>query len=449
MIYLRQILKSPVYDKAGELVGKISDLAIATGEVFPRVTSLAFIGPKKTPFMISWRKYVDNYDGEAVRLNVLSCDIRFSYLQPDEVLLYRDLLDKQIVDTQGMKVVRVNDLKLSDSPKGMRLLGADTGSLALLRGISPALEKCVSAVAKFFKHPIKERLIAWNYMELLERDMSQIKLSVSHKRLQELHPADVADILEHLDPHQRLRVFEQLDNATAAEAISELEDEYQADVIEDMSAHRGAALLNEMDPDDAADIIGDLSYDKAERLLRLMGVDEEATVRSLLGYKEKTAGGIMTTEVFTCTDTSTVQEAIDELRALGDDQESIHYLYTVTENYELTGVLSMRTLVVSDASQKLEEISYKDIISCTPDLDQEECAEIISKYDLLALPVVDERGILLGIVTVDDAMEVMEEEFEEDLQHRSFANPIFICVTAALLVIIGVLVVMLVRQVKK
>ena len=212
-----------------------------------------------------------------------------------------------------------------------------------------------------------------------------------------------------------------------------------------MSAHRGAALLNEMDPDDAADIIGDLSYDKAERLLRLMGVDEEATVRSLLGYKEKTAGGIMTTEVFTCTDTSTVQEAIDELRALGDDQESIHYLYTVTENYELTGVLSMRTLVVSDASQKLEEISYKDIISCTPDLDQEECAEIISKYDLLALPVVDERGILLGIVTVDDAMEVMEEEFEEDLQHRSFANPIFICVTAALLVIIGVLVVMLVR----
>jgi magnesium transporter len=443
MIYLRQILKSPVYDKAGELVGKISDLAIATGEVFPRVTSLAFVGPKKTPFMISWRKYVEEYDGEAVRLNVLSCDIRFSYLQPDEVLLYRDLLDKQIVDTQGMKVVRVNDLKLSDSPKGMRLLGADTGSLALLRGISPILEKCVSTIAKFFKHPIKERLIAWNYMELLERDMSQIKLSVSHKRLQELHPADVADIIEHLDPQQRLRVFEQLDNATAAETISELEDEYQADVIEDMSVHRGAALLNEMDPDDAADIIGDLSYDKAERLLRLMGVDEEATVRSLLGYKEETAGGIMTTEVFTCTDTCTVQEAIEELRALDEDQESVHYLYTVTDNYELTGVLSLRTLLVSKPDQTLEEISYKDVISCSPDIDQEECAEIISKYDLLSLPVVDERGILLGIVTVDDAMEVMEEEYEEDLQHKSFANPLFICVTAFLLVVIGVLIVML------
>ena len=443
MIYLRQILKSPVYDKAGELVGKISDLAIATGEVFPRVTSLAFVGPKKTPFMISWRKYVEEYDGEAVRLNVLSCDIRFSYLQPDEVLLYRDLLDKQIVDTQGMKVVRVNDLKLSDSPKGMRLLGADTGSLALLRGISPILEKCVSTIAKFFKHPIKERLIAWNYMELLERDMSQIKLSVSHKRLQELHPADVADIIEHLDPQQRLRVFEKLDNATAAETISELEDEYQADVIEDMSVHRGAALLNEMDPDDAADIIGDLSYDKAERLLRLMGVDEEATVRSLLGYKEETAGGIMTTEVFTCTDTCTVQEAIEELRALDEDQESVHYLYTVTDNYELTGVLSLRTLLVSKPDQTLEEISYKDVISCSPDIDQEECAEIISKYDLLSLPVVDERGILLGIVTVDDAMEVMEEEYEEDLQHKSFANPLFICVTAFLLVVIGVLIVML------
>lgn len=445
MIYLRQILKSPVYDADGEFVGKLSDLAIATGEVFPHVTSLAFVGPKKTPFMISWRKYVDNYDGEALHLNVASQDIRFSYLQPDEVLLSRDLLDKQIVDTQGMKVVRVNDLKLSDNPKGMRLLGADTGSLALLRGISPVLEKIIAGIARFIHHPIKERLIAWNYMELLERDMSQIKLSVSHKRLQELHPADVADILEHLDPHQRLRVFEQLDNALAAETISELEDEYQADVIEDMSAHRGAALLNEMDPDDAADIIGDLSYDKAERLLRLMGVDEEATVRSLLGYKEKTAGGIMTTEVFTCIDTCTVQEAIDSLRALGDNQESIHYLYTVTDNYELTGVLSLRTLVVSDPHQKLEDISYKEIISCTPDLDQEECAEIISKYDLLALPVMDERGILLGLVTVDDAMEVMEEEFEEDLQHRSFANPLFIGVTAVLLVIIGVLVVMLLK----
>ena len=445
MVYLREILKRPVVDANGEEMGTLSDLAIATGEVFPRVTSLAFIGPNKTPFMISWRKYVKEFDGDAVHLNVSMTEVRFSYLQEGEVLLYRDLLDKQIVDTQGMKVVRVNDLKLSDSSQGLRLLGADTGALALLRGIARPLERGVKAIAKAIGRPIKEKLIAWNYMELLERDMSQIKLSVSHKRLQELHPADVADILENLDPHQRQRVFEQLDNSVAAEAISELEEEYQADVIEDMSSHRGAALLTEMDPDDAADIIGDLPYDKAERLLRLMGMEEESTVRSLLGYKDEEAGGIMTTDVFTCNDEWTVEEAIAALRELGDEGDDIHYVYTVTANGVLTGVLSLRKLVICDPKARLDEISYKDVISCEPNLDREECTEIILKYDLLALPVVDERGMLLGIVTVDDAMEVMEEEHEEVLHRRSLAHPLIIGVLASLLIVIGVLVFMLLR----
>ena len=443
MIYLRQILKQPVCDKTGEQIGTISDLAIATGEVFPRVTSLAFTGPHKTPFMISWRKYVESYDGDCVRLNVASSDIRFSYLQPEEVLLARDLLDKQIVDTQGMKVVRVNDLKLSDSPKGLRLLGAETGIRGLLWGIAPFVEKGVNAVAKLFGHPLKERLIAWNYMELLERDMSQIKLSVSHKRLHDMHPADVADIIEQLDPQQRQAVFEQLDTAQAADAISEMEDEYQADVIEDMSASRGAALLNEMNPDDAADIIGDLPYDKAEKLLKLMGVEEEASVRSLLGYKEETAGGIMTTDFLAVNDDLTVQDAINAVRDRDEDQESVHYLYLVSDNHVLTGVLSLRELVIAKPDAALGEISTKDLITAPPELDQEECAQMIAKYDLLALPVVDEQGIILGVVTVDDAMDVMEEEHEEDLQQRSIFSPWVIGIIVVLLIVIGVLVFML------
>ncbi len=443
MIYLRQILKQPVYDKAGEQIGVISDLAIATGEVFPRVTSLAFVGPRKTPFMISWRKYVESYDGNCVRLNVPSSDIRFSYLQPDEVLLTRDLLDKQIVDTQGMKVVRVNDLKLSDSPKGLRLLGAETGIRGLLWGIAPFVEKGVNAIATLFGHPLKERLIAWNYMELLERDMSQIKLSVSHKRLHDMHPADVADILEQLDPQQRQAVFEQLDTAQAADAISELEDEYQADVIEDMSVSRGAALLNEMNPDDAADIIGDLPYDKAEKLLKLMGVEEEASVRALLGYKEETAGGIMTTDFLTVNDDLSVQDAINAVRDMDEDQESVHYVYLVSDNLVLTGVLSLRDLVIAKPETALAEIGVRDLITASPELDQEECAQMIAKYDLLALPVVDEQGIILGVVTIDDAMDVMEEEHEEDLQQRSIFSPWVIGIIVALIMVIAVLIFML------
>ena len=445
MIYLRQILKQPVFGLDGEQIGTISDLAIATREVFPRITSLAFIGPHKTPFMISWRKYVDYYDDEGVHLKVNSPDIRFSYLQPDEVLLARDLLDKQIVDTQGMKVVRVNDLKLSDSPKGFRLLGAETGIRGLLWGIAPFLEKAVAAVAKAFGHPLKERLIAWNYMELLERDMSQIKLSVSHKRLHDMHPADVADILEQLDPQQRQAVFEHLDLSSAADAVAELEDELQADVIEDMSASRGAALLNEMDPDDAADIIGDLPYDKAETLLRLMGVEEEASVRSLLGYKDETAGGIMTTEFVAVDDGSTVEDAINAIRELDEDFESVHYLYAVTDSGVLSGVLSLRMLVIAKPEDVLRDIMTTELITCDPELDQEECAEMITKYNLLALPVVDEQGVILGLVTVDDAMDVMEEEHEEDLQQRSIFSPWVIGIIVALLVIIGILVFLLNR----
>ena len=431
MLYLRQILKQPVFACNGEQIGTISDLAIATGEVFPRVTSLAFIGPHRTPFMISWRKYVERYDEEGVHLNVPASGIRFSYQQPDEVLLARDLLDKQIVDTQGMKVVRVNDLKLSDSPKGLRLLGAETGIRSLLWGISPWLEKLVNAVASLLGHPLKERLIAWNYMELLERDMSQIQLSVSHKRLHDMHPADVADILEQLEPQQRQAFFERLDAEQAADTVAEMEDEYQADLIEDMPAKRGAALLNEMDPDDAADIIGDLPYDKAETLLRLMGVEEEATVRSLLGYREETAGGIMTTDFLAVSDQLTVQGAIDAVRAMDEGQESIHYIYTVDEGGVLSGVVNLRSLVISQPETPLARIAETDLITCPPDQDQEECAEAIAKYSLLALPVVDESGVILGVVTIDDAMDVMEEEHAEDLQQRSLAGSIALALVCA------------------
>ena len=201
-------------------------------------------------------------------------------------MLARDLLNRQIVDTQGMKVVRVNDLKLSVSGSQLRLLGAEVGTRGILRGLAPWVEHAAVAVAKAFNKRIDEQIIAWNYMDLLDRDLSEVQLSVTHKRLDELHPADVADILEQLDPQQRATVFEHLDDAQATEAISEMEDEYQADFIEDLDDARAAGLLGNMDPDDAADIVRDLSYEKAETLLRLMGMEDATEIRRLLGYKD-------------------------------------------------------------------------------------------------------------------------------------------------------------------
>ncbi len=416
MFYLTRMLGRPVVDAAGETIGAISDVAIATREVFPRVTSLAFLGPEKTPFMLSWRKYVAEIDDEQIVLNVTRDVLRFSYLQPDEILLARDLLNQQIVDTQGMKVVRVNDLKLSESRNQLRLLGAEVGVRGILRGLHPAIEHSVDRLMRLFGRSLAEDLIAWNYMDLLDRDLSHVQLSVTHKRLHELHPADIADVLEQLSPAQRAKVFEHLDNTQAADTISELEDAFQADVIDDLGSQRASDILEIMDPDDAADIIGDLPYDKAEALLRLMGVEESGAVRGLLGYREKTAGGIMTPEVTTVTEEMTVQQVIEHLRGEASENESIYYIYVTDESNHLEGVISLRDLVVSDPETLIADIVTHEVITAYVEDDQEEVAETMSKYDLLAMPVVDETNKLLGIVTVDDALDVLEEESAEDLE---------------------------------
>ena len=419
MLYLSQMLGKPVVDSSGEKIGTISDLAISTGEVFPRITSLAFQGPGKVPFMISWRKYVDEFDDEGIKLSVDSPDIRFSYLQPDEVLLARDLMDRQIVDTQGLKVVRVNDLKLSKSGTQLRLLGAEVGIRGILRGLAPWLERAVVSVARTFHKQIDERIIAWNYMDLLDRDLSEVQLSVTHKRLDELHPADVADILEQLDPQQRANVFKHLDESQATEAISEMEDEYQADFIEDLDDAKAANVLGNMDPDDAVDIVRDLSYEKAEALLRLMGVEDAAEIRRLLGYKDGTAGGMMTTQFVAVPETFTVRETIEVLRELPEEHPTGHDVYVLDEYDKLVGVLSLRTLVLTDDSKVMHDIMYTDLITASPDETEDDVAADVFKYDLPAMPVVDERGKLLGIVTTDDAWDAIEDDVSGDKTKKS------------------------------
>ncbi len=418
MIYLSQLLGNPVLDSDGEKIGTVSDLGIATGEIFPRVTSLAFMGPGRTPFMISWRKYVDDFDDDEVHLKVPATDIRFSYLQPDEVLLARDILNKQIVDTRGMRVVRVNDLKLSDtSSSQLRLLGAEVGIRGILRTLAPGLERATLKVARVFGKSIPERIIAWNYMDLVERDLSNVKLSVSHQTLDDMHPADVADIIERLDPRLRGQVFAQLDDEQRAETMAEFDDDQMAaTLVGDMPEADASRMLSEMDPDDAAELVAELGQDRAEKLLRLMGIKEQRAIRQLLGYPEDTAGRIMTQEFVQLPEDAKVADAIQALRDLDEDFETVHYIYLHDDERRLSGVVSLNNLIVATEGTTLHDIAFTDIVSCEPDEDQEDVAEDIAKYNLLAMPVVDENKHLLGIVTVDDALDVMDEEHEEDLQ---------------------------------
>ena len=405
MNYLSEMLKLPVLDVDGEKLGVVNDFGIATGEVFPHVTSLAFRGPGKTPFMISWRKWVDRIDETGVHLKTSATEIRFSYLQPTELLLARDVLNKQIVDTQGMKVVRVNDIKFSMSGENqLRLLGAEVGARGLLRAISPALEHIVEGFMKHLGKPLSEDIIAWSYMDLLDRSTKNIQLSVSHKTLGELHPADIADIIEQLDPRLRAQVFAQLDTAQAAEAISEFDDdELMTEMLEGLSDTDASSMLAMMDPDDAADLIDELDYEKAEKLLRLMGVKEEKAIRNLLGYEDNTAGRIMTSEFVSLPATATVGDAIEAIRKLDEDFESVYYVYTEDPSGMLTGVLSLRTLIVADRDATLGQLAYRDLVYVSPDEDQEDVTDEMTKYDLVAIPVCDENRHILGIVTFDDA----------------------------------------------
>ena len=418
MIYLSQLMGNPVYAADGEKIGSVSDLGIATGEVFPRVTSLAFKGPGRTPFMISWRKYVDTYDEKEIHLKVPAVEIRFSYLQPDEVLIARDILNKQIVDTRGMRVVRVNDLKLSDtSSTQLRLLGAEVGARGILRSLSPALEHVALKVARTFGHPIPERIIAWSYMDLVERDLSNVKLSVSHKTLDDMHPADIADIIERLDPRLRGQVFAQLDDEQRAGAMAEFDDDAMAaELMGGMNEREASRMLSEMDPDDAAELVSELDYDKAEKLLRLMGVQEQRAIRQLLGYREDTAGRIMTSEFAALPEDKTVADAVELLRGLDEDFESVRYVYLSDEDNKLSGVVTINALIVAEPETPLADICTREVITASPEDDQEDVAEDIAKYNLLAMPVVADDGHLLGIVTVDDALDVLEEEHAEDLQ---------------------------------
>jgi CBS domain-containing protein/sporulation protein YlmC with PRC-barrel domain len=418
MIYLSHLLGTPIIDADDQRVGLVSDLAVSTNEVFPRVVAVAFKSADKTPRIISLRRYVATATNEEVRLSVPGSELEYSYLKEDELLLARDLLNKQIVDVQGKKVVKVTDLKLSDSGTSLRLLGAEYGLRGRLQFAPPLWANFVTGIMGLFGKAPQEQLIAWNYIDLPGRDLSQMKLSVSHKRLHELHPADVADIIEQLDPEARAAVFAHLDKEQAADTISEMEDEYQADVIEDLPEPHASDLLAEMDPDDAADIIADLDYSKAERLLRLMGIEDSEAIRGLLGYPEKTAGGIMTPEVAVIAEDSTVAEARDYLRSIAHDADNLHYVYLLSgpvPGGKLVGVVSMFELLVKDPDTRLNDFATRDLFAASPEDDQEDVAEMISKYNLLALPIVDKDFRLLGTVTIDDAVDVLEEEAEEDL----------------------------------
>ena len=415
MLYLSKLLGTTVVDSRGTTLGVLDDLIVNANELFPRITGLVFRDGEDVPAMVSWRKYVSALEDGRITLTIPREGVRFSYLQPDEILLCRDLLNKEVVDVGTMKVVRVSDVKLSGSATHFRIMGVEVGTRGALRAISPKLERFVSGLTSLVGRQVPETILPWSSIDLVVGPTDRRPLSKLHKRLSDLHPADIADVIEQLDREAGANLLDQLTDEAAAETIAELERDVQLSIFDAIPMTRAAALLALMDPDDAADIVGGLP-EKTSALLAALDPASARDVVLLLGYVEGTAGSVMTPEVASVPRSVTVAEALEHLRDEAEDLEILHYVYLIDEEDRLAGVASLRDILTAEPDQVVDDIATHDLITASAEDDRREVAEAIAKYGLLAIPIVDEDRRLVGMVTVDDAFDVLEESKAEEFE---------------------------------
>lgn len=326
--------------------------------------------------------------------------------EADALFLIADLLDKQIVDVDGRKVVRINDLEIARAGGGMRVVAADVGVSGLLRRLG------LKSFGKRFTPGIYRRIpramIAWDSVAPI-RDLnpSQVNLSVKESKLSRLHPSDLAEIISDLSAKEAAAVVSQLDDETAADAFEHLDADTQRTLIEDIGTERAADIIEEMDSDDAADLLSELDEAQQHELLAEMSDYTAGELRELVRYAEDTAGGLMTTDYTWIYPHRTAEATIRKIREIAPTSEFIYYLFVVDKEDMLLGLLSLRTLLLADPASMIESIMETDLITIHPDMESQDVASTIARYDLLAVPVVDAAGKMLGIVTVDDAIDAI------------------------------------------
>lgn len=414
MPWLTHLIKTRLVSSSGERVGRVLDLVAARGR-YPRVVALKvkltnagrdLIGRDDREVSLSW---------EGISLNRV--------FRLNEPLIHEDnadadlhlrhaLLDRQIVDIDGARVVRVNDLALSESTGGLTVVGADVGFSGVLRqlGLEPVVGKILGALG----YSVRERLISWNYMAPVEHGPGQVRLVVSNRLLKELHPGELADILDQLEPPARETILQMMSAADLALTLPETEEKVSREAIALLSEERVRTVVDLMPEDEAADLLGVIGYERSERLLGMMGIGRASVLRSLLGYPPDTAGGRMTTSFVGIAEGSTVGEAIGRIRAEAQEAEIVYYAYVLDGNSRLKGILSLRGLLRAAPDRRVEALMETDVVTVHPSDDQQEVARAISRYNLMAMPVLEE-GRMLGIVTVDDVIDVFQEEASEDL----------------------------------
>jgi magnesium transporter len=415
MFYMSNLMGKPVADTDGERIGHLQDLIALPRSEMPHPEIVALVVKRPGGTLLVPFSDVAVLIAPAIPLTRCLRDI--APYEPGEHDLYltRDVLDKQIIDTNGMRVVRVNDLELVRVNRHFYVANVDIGGLGLLRRLG--LAKTAQRFARRLGRELRPSSISWDAVELLPGDQP-IRLRVPGDKIAELHPADLAEIISDLSRPESSRLLESLDLETLADALEEVEPDFQASLVERMPNEKVADVLEEMAPDEAADLLAELPQDRSQELLKLMEHEEAQDVRKLLAYPEDTAGGIMTTEFIAIRPDLTAEQAITVLRETAEEAETIFYVYVTDSADHLVGIFSLSDLVLARPNTPVTEFMHRRVVSVNLLDSQDEVAQAVAKYNLLAVPVVDSEGRLHGIVTADDALDkIIPTAWKKRLPH--------------------------------
>lgn len=413
LMALSEMIGSPIVEREGERIARVKDVVARIREgTYPQVTGLVS-NANGRDFYIPISRVAEMRPG-VVRLASGTVDVGRFHRREGELLLSRDVLDRQVIDVRGTRVVRVNDLYLAHAPEsGYQVVALDTGGRAIIRRLLPA-----SVRTRFPGRMVSD----WREVEYLMSDTPSVRLRTRHTQLRKLRPQQLARIVSELSKQEGAEILASLDEEQAADTLEELSTDQQAQLLSAMSVERAADLIEEMEPDEAADVLARVPAPRAEELLDEMEAEESEAVRKLLEYDADTAGGIMTTNVLTIAPDRPVTEATYVYTHQDDAPDFAYYFFVLDERGGLDGVLSMRQVLAAAGSALVRDVMTQEPVSVTPDEEPRRVAELIAEYNLLAMPVVDEHGRFLGAITVDDVLDVVLKESWRRGRSRGFGG---------------------------
>ena len=406
IVALSELLGATVRDASGTVRGRVREVAVAPQDHPTRVAYLIVRTPDGERMLPAGAV---KSCGATVRTDTDGSPWERYTPSDGDLLLKRDLLDQQIIDVHGRKVVRVNDVELDSTPVNnhvvLSVVAVDVGARGAIRRLAKGMVPAFTM--RTLLERIPPRVIPWQYVDLLETDPARrVKLKIVYEGLSKLHPADIADIVEDLPAAEREAVFETIDEEVAAEALEEIDPRVQVSIVESLDSDRAADIVEEMDPDAAADLLGDLSAKRSDAILQEMQPQERQEVTQLLEFGERTAAGRMTTEYVSVGDHGLVNDAIEALKQFEGTREAVATVYLYNVAYKVVGAVPLVKIAISPPSTPLSQLS-EPAVTCASDTPQDEVAALFDKYNLITLAVVDEHERLAGIITADDVITML------------------------------------------